>query len=302
MTGAPLILYVPGLLPKPAAEPHREQLLRCLLASVRRIDDEVATALETRAAAFDLVSWTFDFYGEYRDIALDAANIDAALQKTGADERDIRDAVHWKRRLMRAGYRAGDRLPFLIPRLANERLELHLRDLRRYTRNDNDIAEHVRRLLKVPVEAAAAADRPVLLLTHSMGSVIAWDALWQLSRREHRTVPVSLWITMGSPLGGNYIQKRLMGFSGTGEERYPANIRRWVNIAAVGELTALDRTLRNDFGPMLDYGLVEDIEDLEIFTFYRNDGDLNVHNEYGYLMHEAIGRQVCDWWRAVRDG
>jgi surfactin synthase thioesterase subunit len=298
--GEPLILYVPGLLPKPEAELHREQLLRCLLAAVRRLDEGVAGEIEGRPSCFDLVSWTYDFYGEHRDLSLDLPNIELALAKTSADEEDIRDAVHWKRRLMHASYKMGDLLPFLIPRLANERLELHLRDVRRYTQNENDIAEHVRRLLKVPIEAAAAAGRPILLLTHSMGSVIAWDALWQMSRRDDRSLSVGLWMTMGSPLGGNYVQKRLLGLSESADKRYPANVRRWVNIAAIGELTALDRNLRNDFAPMLDYGLVEDIEDHEIFTFYRDDGALNVHNEYGYLMHEVTGQQVCAWWRAVR--
>ena len=159
-TGQPLILYIPGLLPKPEAGVHREQLLRCMLASIRRLDDAVAEDIASDHSHFDLVSWTFDFYGEHRDIALDLPDIDAALEKEGPSDLDIRDAVHWKRRLMHASYKTGDLLPFLIPRLANEKLELHLRDLRRYSRNDNDIAEHVRRLLKVALEAAAAGGRP----------------------------------------------------------------------------------------------------------------------------------------------
>ena len=301
MIGSPLILYVPGLLPKPEADLHHEQLRRCLLASTRRIDEAVAGEISRTPVAFDLVSWTFDFYGSHRDIGLDLPNIDAALVKEEPTVEDISDAVHWKRRLMHAGYRIGDMLPFLIPRLANEKLEVHIRDLRRYAQNENDIGAHVRRLLKVPLEAAAAAHRPVLLLTHSMGSVIAWDALWEMSRREERDVPVDLWITMGSPLGGNFLQRRLLGLDQDGEARYPNNVRRWVNIAAVGELTALDRNLRDDFGPMIDLGLVEDIVDHEIFTFYRTEGMLNVHNEYGYLLHEVTARQICDWWSGQAD-
>ena len=34
------------------------------------------------------------------------------------------------------------------------------------------------------LRAAAEAGRPVLLIAHSMGSVIAFDALWQMSRRD----------------------------------------------------------------------------------------------------------------------
>ena len=34
---------------------------------------------------------------------------------------------------------------------------------------------------------------------------------------------------------------------------------------------------------------------------FRNpDNALNVHAEYGYLVHEVTARQVGDWWRARR--
>ena len=295
----PLILYVPGLLPKPEPVSHREQLQRCLLTGIRRLDPAIADDIENRAA-FDVVSWTYDFYGAHRDIALDIADIDAVLQIDAASERDITEATAPGRRFARAVYRIGDLMPFLIPRLANEKLELHLRDLRRYNRNVNDIAEATRRLLKVPIEAANAAGRPLLLLAHSMGSVIAYDALWELSRRDEKDVVVDLWLTMGSPLGGNYIQKRLLGNEESGDRRYPANVRRWVNIAAIGEMTALDMHLRNDFSEMLSYGLVEDIVDHEIFSYYRMSGMLNVHAEYGYLVHEVTASQVAEWWAENR--
>ncbi len=298
MKREPLIIYIPGLLPKPEPEAHCEQLLRCLLEGIRRIDVAVARDIEARPRAFDIVSWTYDFYGVHRDINLDLPSIEAALRQPEATPQDIAEAVSWKRRLARAIYRAGDLMPFLIPRLANEKLELHLRDLRRYNRNDNDVAQLVRRRLKVPLEAAAAAGRPILLIAHSMGSVIAYDALWQMSRTEERDVGVDLWLTMGSPLGQNYIQERLLGRDETGARRFPNNVRRWVNISAVGELTALDRQLAKDFGDMERLGLVEEIVDFEIFNFYRLDGALNVHAEYGYLVNEVTARQVRDWWVA----
>ena len=35
-------------------------------------------------------------------------------------------------------------------------------------------------------------------------------------------------------------------------------------------------------------------------TYYRMAGSLNVHAEYGYLVHEVTAGQVADWWRASR--
>ena len=292
----PLIIYIPGLLPKPEAEAHREQLLRCLLEGIRRIDPATSDDLRERPRCFDIVSWTYDFYGEHSDIRLDLPAIDALLEKRGPTEQDIAEAVSWKRRLIQAIYTAGDILPFLIPQLADETLEVHLRDLRRYTMNKNDVAEVIRRQLKVPLAAAAAVDRPILLLAHSMGSVIAYDALWQLSYGQQKEVSVDTFITMGSPLGQRYIQGKLKGRKETGHRRYPDNIGQWVNISAIGELTALDPELRNDFGEMETLGLLSEIEDLNCFGYFRQNGTLNVHSEYGYLINEVTARHVRDWW------
>ena len=300
MNAAPLILYIPGLLPKPAPEDHRLHLQRCLLEGIRRLDADVADEIAAREHAFDIVSWTYDFYGEHRDIALDKDDIESLLSQSRASEQDIAEAVSWKRRLAVALYKAGDLMPFLIPRLANEKLELHLRDLWRYNRNENDVAEHTRRLLKVALEAAFAAERPVLLIAHSMGSVISFDALWQMSRREHRAGKLDLWLTLGSPLGQNYIQNRLLGRDVSGAERFPNNVRRWVNVSAFGDMTSLDRRLANDFADMTRLGLVDEIIDHNTFNYYRYGGVLNAHAEYGYLVNEVTARIVMDWWCAQR--
>ena len=293
----PLILYIPGLLPKPEPEIHRDALLRCVLAGVQRVDNCVAMAIEADSAAFDIVSWTFDFYGEYRDFALDRDAVEAVIEKPEADERDVTEATSLQRRFTRWLYRLGDLLPFLIPHVANERMEVHLRDLRRYLQNDNGIAEHTRRMLKLRLHAAAEERRPVLLIGHSMGSVIAYDSLWELSASGQDHLKLDMLLTMGSPLGQRYMQKRLLGAGETGYRRYPGNIRRWKNLAAIGDLTALNPVLVDDFEEMLELGLLESFEDETLLTHFRLDGDLNVHAEYGYLVNEKTARTICEWWR-----
>lgn len=293
----PLILYVPGLLPKPEAGVHREALRRCLAEGLRRHDAAIAGEFAALERSFDLVAWTYDFYREHRDFALDAKSIEDLLGRADASERDIVEASSPGKRLMRWLYRVGNLFPFLIPHLADERVELHLRDLMRYVHNRNDIAAHTREMLKMPLRAAWESGRPILLVAHSMGSVIAYDALWEMSREVHDDLRVDLLLTMGSPLGQNYLQRRVLGHDRSGAERYPGNIRRWINLSAVGDMTAVDPCLKNDFGEMLELGLVESIEDIEIFNFFRLDGELNVHAEYGYLVNKVTAAVVADWWR-----
>lgn len=294
---APLILYVPGLLPKPEYRVHRKALLRCLVAGLSRIDSSVANAVESSPDGFDIVAWTHDFYEVHRDIELDSSGINAVVQQLEASDRDITEATSWSRRLTRWVYRLGDLLPFLIPHLASERMEVHLRDLMRYERNTKGIAERIRDRLKAPLLAAASAERPVLLIGHSMGSVIAYDALWELSHKHSNTPRIDLFLTMGSPLGQRFMQKKLAGNNADGRQRYPTNIGRWGNLAAVGDLTAIDPQLANDYGEMVELGLVDSIDDEVLFNFFRLDGELNVHSEYGYLVNRTTALIIANWWR-----
>ncbi|MDH3806565.1 MAG: hypothetical protein OEU90_13980, partial [Gammaproteobacteria bacterium] len=272
MIELPLILYVPGLLPKPEPGPHRDALFRCLIAGIRRHDEKVALDIAANLHCFDIVSWTYDFYKTHRDIAIDQEAIEAVIQQDKASSTDIAEASSWPRRIARWVFSIADVLPFLIPHVANERMELHLRDLRRYSRNSNEIAEHARQMFKMPLRAAVEAQRPILIIAHSMGSVIAWDSLWQMAHDERDHVSVDLFLTMGSPLGQRYIQRRLQGHGEDGASRFPNGIRRWINLSAVGDLTAIDPDLADDFQEMVRRGLVESIEDHLLHNYFRQIG------------------------------
>ena len=104
-------------------------------------------------------------------------------------------------------------------------------------------------------------------------------------------------LTTGSPLGQKLIQRHLFGRDEPAGQRYPQNIGDWVNIAAIGELTAIDRRLGNDFKSVVEQGAVRKITDIEVFNYYHMHGTLNVHAEYGYLINEATAISVSAWWK-----
>ena len=261
----------------------------------------MATDIASSARCFDVVAWTYDFYRQHRDFGLDATAVDAVVARTEATQRDRDEASSWQRRLGRWLYSLGDRLPFLIPHIATERMELHLRDLRRYVKNRKGIAEHTRQMLKTPLRAAYESKRPILLIAHSMGSVIAYETLWQLGWEGNEDPQVDLLLTMGSPLGQRYIQKRIKGNHETGYRRYPDSIRHWINLSSVGDLTAIDPALKDDFGEMIELGLVDDIDDRELYNWFRWNGELNTHSEYGYLANGETAQIIVDWWRSARN-
>jgi len=69
--------------------------------------------------------------------------------------------------------------------------------------------------------------------------------------------------------------------------------------SAQGDLTALDPTVRDDFKPMLELGLVDSITDVNggIFNYFRDDEGLNVHRSYGYLANPRVGEVIANWWK-----
>ena len=299
----PLIIFVPGLRPKPEPDKHAEAMMRCLRTGISHVDDALANELQTKTDWFDLVDWNFAFYQEYHDIETDAAGIAAVLLQQAASETDRQEAMSWKLRFAKQVYRFADRFQFLIPRLADKKTQIHLRDLKRYVRNIDNIADRTRQALIGPLLRAAAQGRPTLLIGHSMGSLISYDSLWLLSHASSEGFELDTFMTLGSPLGQRYVQHRLLGYRGEGAARYPTNIRHWLNIAAVGDLTALDVDLQDDYADMLKLGLVDNIDDHSAYNFFRDGGDggpLNMHAEYGYLVNEVVAGAIARWWRQVQ--
>lgn len=293
------IVFVPGKNPKPPPDEHRAQLLRCLVHGVGRADPAAARALAADADAFRLVSWNALYYGGDEPLGPDRPWIDALLTRAGATCDEVREALSWRRKTAWLLHSIADLFPLLIALLPDPAVKSTIRETARYFENRDGIAERVRERLKEPLRALLARGERVLLIGHSMGSVIAYDALWELWHREQRRGRIDTFLTLGSPLGMRFAQRRLLGAGERGARRYPGNIRRWVNLAAQGDLTALDTTLSDDFAPMRALGLVEAIEDMDngIFNYFRNAQGLNVHRSYGYLVNPRVGEVIARWWR-----
>ncbi|MDX1443251.1 MAG: hypothetical protein R3270_05645 [Gammaproteobacteria bacterium] len=292
------IIFVPGKNPKPPPTDHRRALWRCLVNGVRRVNHDLADSLESSADSFRLVSWNHDFYGEDTRIEDDRPWIEHLLQKHGPTAEDIEDANSWNKRLTAFSYSLADRFPWLINLVADEAARSTIRETHRYFANLDGAAERIHEKLLAELQPALASGEPVLLIGHSLGSVIAWNVLWLLTHREGCRENVDHLLTLGSPLGMRFVQRRLLGNDHEHLGRYPACINHWTNIAAVGDLTALDEYVHDDFAEMLSLKLVDDINEKHgrIYNFYRDDDGLNPHRSYGYLANPVVGQVIASWW------
>lgn len=290
------IIFVPGLNPKPPPELYRPQLKRVLLHALGRTRPGAAERLAANDATFELVAWTYLFHGAHRDITVDLLGIERLLEQAGATPEDVRELHSWERRLLRFTHLVGDRWPFVGRRLAPATTRRLMHEANRYLKDRDGIGADVRAVLRGTLEAAWLRNEHVLLIGHSLGSVIAYDTLWELTHDHRASGEVSLFLTLGSPLGTRFVQRSLKGASEVGAARYPHNIRRWVNLASLGDTTALSPRLKPLYREMLDLELVDSIEDhVDFANYFRSELGLNPHEAYGYLAQPPVAELVADW-------
>ncbi|MEV0994113.1 hypothetical protein [Nonomuraea sp. NPDC050202] len=86
-------------------------------------------------------------------------------------------------------------------------------------------------------------NRPKVVIAHSLGSVVAYEALWA-----NPDLEVDLLMTLGSPLGmRNVIFERLLPAPVNGRGERPKGVRRWVNIADKDDIAAIPPALAGSF-------------------------------------------------------
>jgi hypothetical protein len=121
-------------------------------------------------------------------------------------------------------------------------------------------------------------DHRILLVAHSMGSVIAYDVL-RLLERERPDLRIDHLVTVGSPLGLAKVKMKIA--DEFGETRVPANLDRWTNLADGNDIVTLTGTLAEDYGPS-ESGVA--VADHRVVNDYRRPtGEANHHKSYGYL-------------------
>jgi pimeloyl-ACP methyl ester carboxylesterase len=138
------------------------------------------------------------------------------------------------------------------------------------------------------LDSAAASKRPVILVAHSMGALVVYNALAQMD--SVRTAPpiVDRLVTFGTQLGYEKLMPAVAGDSTmTAPFRLPSGIKQWVNLYGRADYLAwpvrgkyrLQRTKFAELSPQTQ----------------PNDP----HGVTGYLIHPWTARAVASAWCAA---
>lgn len=133
--------------------------------------------------------------------------------------------------------------------------------------------EHTERRVRARAAVATALDthRPRILIAHSLGTVVSYEALW--SRPD---IEIDLWITLGSPLAmPDVIFDRLDPAPELRLANRPPGVKRWINVADPGDVVAILRPIANRFNGV--------DADIEVAVNW-----LDVHRAKYYLASPAV--------------
>lgn len=158
-------------------------------------------------------------------------------------------------------------------------------------------AEMARRVLDNELKAALVETQgtEVLLIAHSMGSIIAYNVLRDLGQ-SHPDMEIARFVTIGAPLGLPYIKDKISEERGYDPVvRTPSIVTEsWVNFADRKDPVALDIRLRDDYTANKRGIRVQD--DLVCNDYHtlddKGDPKHNHHKSYGYLRTPELADHI----------
>ncbi|EAR20440.1 hypothetical protein NB231_13966 [Nitrococcus mobilis Nb-231] len=153
---------------------------------------------------------------------------------------------------------------------ADHVLEKKLQDLHKYY-TDKAKRTELRDRLKKAIRKNS--DKRIMLVSHSMGSIIAYDTLRELGREEPK-LAITHFVTIGSPLGLPHVKYQIIKESSL--VRAPSIVQSWTNLADRRDPVAFDVYLRDDYEPNAADVRVKD-------DLVMNDWGGIHHKSYGYL-------------------
>jgi len=176
---------------------------------------------------------------------------------------------------------------FDIDKTANAILEKKVVDLHRYyTEPDN-----FKKLTGLVTEALEShAGKQIMIIGHSMGSIIAYDALRMLGR-EHNNISIDHFVTIGSPLGLPHVKLKNRELHGT--TRTPTLVKRWTNFADRRDPVASDEHLNDDYKANVAGVRVQD--NLVLNDWRVNSGVDIFHKSYGYLRTPEFSKILAEF-------
>jgi hypothetical protein len=141
--------------------------------------------------------------------------------------------------------------------------------------------------------------KDILLISHSMGSIITYDVLTY----SVPDIPIHTLVTMGSPLGLPLVMIKILAEQGRKPKKHitvktPENIvHAWYNFSDLKDKVATDYNLSDDYEA--NSRGIRAIDKI-VVNNYEYRGESNPHTAYGYLRTPEVAHVIHNFLNAGR--
>lgn len=315
------IIMIHGLASKPPSQDLHELWTQCLIENIRVDDKDLAAALNKQPNVLRSAYWADATPHHLPDDAEYVQGLRKQVVKVVNERKAIKGSFHVDNREKIDDFfkdRGIDLVKVLAGALTvkDDVMKAFLRETELYD-EDQYIADRMRKPLEAELRDAWDNKCDVAVISHSMGTFIAYDVLWQFSHRnvprfkEYRRKRVQLFVTMGSPLGEPTVRDLLFArhHANSGKRQYPTNIDFWHNYSCLGDVVSHQEDLGDIFfKPMKKLGVLRKRPHRGIdytglhnpFVVVEHDGNKerpkrNPHKSYGYLVQPRLGTWLRDF-------
>lgn len=320
------IIIIHGLASKPPVKDLHSLWQHCLIENIRIDNRRLASQLDKNPEVFASAYWANATPHHIEDGPAYVKKLGAQVDEVIAERQKIKNKFHVGE-LKKFGAFFKDRGLDVAKLLAgalmvkDDVMKSFLRETELYA-EDQYIADRMRKPLEDELRSAWQDDCDVALISHSMGSFIAYDVLWRFSHRntegfkKFKNKRVQLFATLGSPLGESTVRDLL--FASYHEKfpkrKFPSNIDFWHNYACLGDVVSHQHNFDEIFfKPMRDEGLLPkrpkyraiDYTNLHNpFVVVSHQGNRsrehrNPHKSYGYLVQPRLGTWIADFLKGT---
>lgn len=322
------IIFIHGL----AAKPNSDDLLRlwkkALIEGVRESDEPLAEEMESAEDLFRFAYWANAMPDHIEDSQHSVEEMEISVDNVIAERREEGDDLHISARgwvgakARKFGVKALNAVATALT-MKEAVIDEHAREVFLY-HSDQYTADRMRASLEKSLTDAWDANQRIILVSHSMGTFLAYDVLWRFSHRsedayrKHKDQSVDLFITMGSPLGDRTLRGYMLidrwkdapesSDDSIRRRYYPTNIDMWKNFSAYGDVVCHDSDLNDDFFDGLKevfdgkYGPKSLADYVKLYNPYVNPQEKrNPHKSYGYLVQPKLSQNLIRFFRGEEE-
>lgn len=142
-------------------------------------------------------------------------------------------------------------------------------------------------IYKVLAELKKFENKDILLIAHSMGSIIAYDILTLIEPK----FKINKFLTIGSPLGLPVIIEKIKS-SISGNIKTPEGVNDWINFADEEDKIAMKYNFSDIYGTN-KLGVIPKF--FVITNNYELNGSRNPHKSYGYLRASKFSEIIYEF-------